>query len=84
MLPIAGIVSGVHFKEGDLARGNDVTQELVHTIVDLDCHRLQLVLENRKEDLEATWLLYEKSNPVSKEALASLPVRIPGPQPPCA
>jgi RND family efflux transporter MFP subunit len=68
-LAVPGIVSVVHFKEGDSVRSNDVILELEHTIADLDCHRLKLVMENRKQDAEATRTVYEKSKSLSKEEL---------------
>jgi len=68
-LSVPGIVSVRHFKEGDLVRSNQVILELEHQIDTLDCHRRGLVMENRKQDWEATQIVYEKSKSVSREEL---------------
>lgn len=67
--PVPGIVTAIHYKEGDAVRKGDVILELDKRLEELEVERRKLVVDTRKMDLDATRTLFEKTTAVSKEEL---------------
>jgi RND family efflux transporter MFP subunit len=67
---VAGIVSAWRVKEGDFVREGDVILDLDKALEELELKRRVLVVENRKDELEALQTLVKKSSiSVKKEDL---------------
>lgn len=67
---VPGIVSARKFKEGDFVKENDVILELDKQLEELEADRRQLVVNNRKTELEALQTLVKKGSiSVKKEDL---------------
>ena len=67
--PVAGIVTDIKFKEGDMVRKGDVILVLDNRVEVLEVKRRKLVVDTRKMDLDATRTLFDKTTGVSKEEL---------------
>jgi RND family efflux transporter MFP subunit len=68
-LPVAGIMTSRHFKEGDFVRANDVILELDERLEEFEVDRRRLVMENLKADWESTKSVFDKTSSISRDEL---------------
>jgi RND family efflux transporter MFP subunit len=68
-LPVAGIMTSTHVKEGDFVRANDVILELDDRLETFEVDRRRFVMENCKADWESTKAVSDKTSSISRDEL---------------
>lgn len=68
-LPVSGIMTVDHFKEGDFVHAGDVILELDEQLQKLEVDRRRLVMDYDKADWLSTKTVFDKSSSVSREEL---------------
>lgn len=66
---VPGIIGAQKFREGDFVNEGQIIVALDKRLEELEVDRRRLVAENRKTDVEATRILYNKTKSVSKDEL---------------